>query len=312
MIVKSLILCVILTIAATSAHRIQSERPSFSAGLTNAGLITDGISSAADDQLCTNVSMSRELRYGEHEQNVLDVASSSENPQLLRPVLLFVMGESFTGDSTSAEWELRQKIMCLSARNGLVGVTMSYRRAPTHDWPAAARDIAAAISWVNENIDLFGGDARAIVVVGYSIGAFHLATFLAHKEFRVADSNVAGAVLLSGIYSSGAEADEDERAYLGADSSLYDARSAFPGILKIEQPIVLAWSTVDPPRVIAQAENLRESLCSAGHCPRTALLTSRDSPALVFEFAGTDDCLAERVRDLIKQIETRSLWIRSD
>jgi acetyl esterase/lipase len=178
----------------------------------------------------------------------------------------------------------------------MVGVSISYRRAPANDWPAGARDVAAATSWVHENIDLFGGDRHAIVVIGYFLGAFHLATFLAHRELQAADSDIAGAVLLSRIYRPGANAHKGEQAYLGADTSLYKARSAFPGILEVEEPIVLAWSVTDSQVLVAQGENLRDCLCGAGHCPRTALLADRDSPASVFGLTTTDESLAERMR----------------
>ena len=31
---------------------------------------------------------------------------------------------------------------------------------------------------------LFGGNAQEIIPIGYGTGAFHLASFLAHKEFQ--------------------------------------------------------------------------------------------------------------------------------
>src|SRR3974390_1214984 len=77
-------------------------------------------------------------------------------------------------------------------------------------WSAGAKDVAAAISWVHQNADLFKGDARAIIAVGWSVGAFHLATYLAHKEFQEADNYIAGTVLVSGIYR--ADADHGEGA----------------------------------------------------------------------------------------------------
>ena len=158
-----------------------------------------------------------------------------------------------------------------------------------------------------EAVTLFGGDPHAIVVIGYSVGAFHVATFLAHRELQVTDSHIAGAVLLSGIYSPEADADRGERAYLGADTTLYKARSAFPGIFEVEEPIVLAWSTLDSPGLVAQAENLDKGLCGAGHCPRTALLAGRDSPASVFGLDATDKALAGQMRELVDEIEARGL-----
>jgi acetyl esterase/lipase len=270
-----------------------------------AGLVEDANPSAED--ACAGVALSRGLKYGDGDQNLVDVATIGDKASAPRPVLLFVAGESFTNDGTSGDWTLRDQAMCLAAKNGMVGVAMSYRRAPQNAWPSGAKDVAAAASWIHQNIDLFGGDARAIVAVGYSIGAFHLASFLAHPEFQAADSGIAGAVLVSGIYHPGEETSDGERAYFGDDASKYKERSAFPGILEVEEPIVVAWSAVDPPRLVTQAETLKDRLCKAGHCPRTAEVTDHDTPASVFDLHGAGKSLAERTRQLIDQIEMRGL-----
>jgi acetyl esterase/lipase len=220
-----------------------------------------------------------------------------------------VAGDNFAGDGTQADTTaaLQEQAMCFAARNGMVAVSMSYRLAPAAPWPAGARDVASAASWIHQNIDLFGGDPQEIVVIGYAVGAFHVASFMAHKEFQETDSDVAGVVLVSGMYRSGTDAADGERSYLGADVSKYNDRSAVPGIIEVEVPIVLAWSTADPPRLVAQGEKLKEVLCSAGHCPRTALLAKRDSPASVFDLDGSGDSLAERTKQLLRQIEARGL-----
>jgi acetyl esterase/lipase len=270
-----------------------------------AGLVEDANPSAED--ACAGVALSRGLKYGESDQNLVDVATIGDKASAPLPVLLFVAGESFTNDGTSGDWTLRDQAMCLAAKNGMVGVAMSYRRAPQNAWPSGAKDVAAAASWIHQNIDLFGGDARAIVAVGYSIGAFHLASFLAHPEFQAADSGIAGAVLVSGIYHPGDDTSDGERAYLGDDAGKYKERSALPGILEVEEPIVVAWSAVDPPRLVTQAETLKDRLCKAGHCPRTAEVTDHDTPASVFDLHGAGKSLAERTRQLIDQIEMRGL-----
>jgi acetyl esterase/lipase len=230
----------------------------------------------------------------------------SNDDSTRRPVLLFVAGESFTDTGTSGDRTMRDQAMCLAAKNGLVGVAMTYRRAPANPWPAGARDVAAAVSWIHENVDLFKGDRDEIVLVGYAVGAFHVASFLAHKEFQATDSRVAGVVLVSGIYRPGKDASDGERAYLGVDASNYDKRSSLPGLTAVEVPIVLAWSTADPPHLVTQGETLKDFLCSAGHCPRTAVLTSHDSPASVFDPGGTEG-LADKTRQLISQVQARGL-----
>jgi acetyl esterase/lipase len=269
-----------------------------------AGLVDETIPSVED--ACKDVTLSRGLKYGESDQNLVDVATMGDKSSP-RPVLLFVAGESFAGDGTAGDWTMRDQAMCLAAKNGMVGVAMAYRRAPQHAWPAGAKDVAAAASWIHQNIDLYGGDGRQIIAVGYSVGAFHLASFLAHPEFQAADSDIAGAVLVSGVYLIGNDTSESERSYFGTDTNTYDARSAFPGILQVEEPIVVAWSAIDSPRLIAQAETLKERLCGAGHCPRIAEVADHDTPASVFDLHGAGKSLAERTRQLIDQIEMRGL-----
>ncbi|MBV9566151.1 MAG: alpha/beta hydrolase [Bradyrhizobium sp.] len=264
--------------------------------------------SASGDTSCSSVTFTRSLKYGGDAMNVLDAASAQTTPGAKRPVVVFITGDSFAGSGDSpAVKPLVEQAMCFAASNGLVAFDISYRLAPAATWPAGTKDVSAAISWVHENADLFGGNAQEIIPIGYGTGAFHLASFLAHKEFQERDDHVAGAVLVSGIYRPTANADEGQRAYFGADTGTYDSRSAVPGLVAVEEPIVLAWSSADAPNLIMQGEKLNEQLCKAGHCPRTVVLTGPGSPASVFDLDGTSGNLHERLRQLIGQIDARGL-----
>jgi acetyl esterase/lipase len=312
---RYLVLCFLLTtITGASVRGSESALPDIPADLTRAGLVLDGTSpdDASSDQSksCARVSFSRNLKYGESDLNVLDVATGDVRETSPRPVLLFVAGESFAGDNGAPDGagQLQDEAMCFAAHNGMVGVKATYRPAPANSWPAGAKDVAAATSWVHQNIDLFGGSPDEIVTVGYSAGAFHVASFLAHPEFQARDSNVAGVVLVSGIYHPSADASAAEKSYFGADASKYDERSAFPGILNIETPILLAWSVLDPPRLVAQGEKLRELLCnSATRCPHTTVLTRRDSLSSIFELDVAGGSLAQPTLELVREIEARGL-----
>lgn len=272
------------------------------------GLVDEPNQPVPLEETCKDVAFTRNVKYGESDQNMLDVATTANGSGESRPVLLFVAGQSFAseGDAPAAN-PIDDQALCLAAHHGMIGVKVNYRLAPADPWPAGARDVAAAISWVHQNADLFKGDARAIIAVGWSVGAFHVATYLAHKEFQEADNYVAGTVLVSGIYRADSEIGDGGKSYFGTDASKYDERSAFPGILKIEDPIVLAWSTDDPPHVVTQAEKLKDGLCKAGHCPRIAVLKDRDSPASVFGLDGTGQSLADRTQQLLSQIQARGL-----
>jgi acetyl esterase/lipase len=322
--IKCLVICVLLAITTGTSRAAQPEWPRVVADLLNGPPSADASppSDPAPDgsNSCDQVTFSRNLKYGESDLNVLDVATGDSKDATSRPVLLFVAGESFAGvgttgaagngqDKAPQDTTLQDKAMCFAARNGMVGVSMTYRMAPAAGWPAGARDVAAAASWIHQNIDLFKGNAQEIVAIGYAAGAFHVASFLAHTEIQESDSNVAGAVLVSGIYRSGSDAGEDEKSYFGTDASKYDERSALPGLLKVEVPIVLAWSAQDTPRLVAQGEKLKALLCGAEHCPRTKILDKREN-SLASAYGlddGTDPNLADPTLQLVREIETRGL-----
>ena len=198
-------------------------------------------------------------------------------------------------------------MFCRAQRHGRGARQLPAGGGPAATWPKGATDVAAALSWVHGNIDLFNGDAREIVAVGYGAGAFHVASLLAHPEFQSDGADVAAVVLVSGIYRVGKDASDSEKAYLGSDASQYDSRSVFPGILNIDAPILLAWAADDSAGLVAQGEVLKKTLCGAGHCPRTTRLRSRDGIAAAFGLDGSGDSLAEPTLLLVKQLEARGL-----
>lgn len=306
--IKYLAISFALVLSATSAQIIRPGAPAPTSNLVRVGLDDQPNQPVSLEETCKDVSFTRNIKYGDGDANVLDVATTENATGESRPVLIFVAGQHFASDGTTpAPNPVEDEAMCLAARHGMVGVNVNYGLAPAYPWPAGAKDVSAAISWVHQNADLFKGDAQTIIAVGWSVGAFHLATYLAHREFQEADNYVAGTVLVSGIYRADAEIGDGAKSYFGADAGKYDERSAFPGILRIEDPIVLAWSTDDPPPLVAQAAALKDKLCGAGHCPRIAVLKDRDSPASVFGLDGTGDSLAERTEQLLSQVQARGL-----
>jgi acetyl esterase/lipase len=299
-------------LTALTAGSVSGLRPEFHdrSDVVTTGLLSGSSAPTSDPSVsCAQVSFTRNLRYGEFDQNMLDVATVSSKDTASRPVLLVVAGETFTGDggpadaSTSA---LQDEALCFAARHKMVGVRISYRLAPASPWPAGARDVAAAASWVHQNIDLFGGNAQEIIAIGYAAGAFHVASFLAHREFQPDDADLAGAVLVSGIYRPSGDGGDGERAYFGSDASKYAERSALPGLLSVQLPLMLAWSATDPPRLVTQGETLKQLLCnSVAHCPRTRVLKTRLTSGLGTDPSDSD--LAALTLELVQEIEARGL-----
>jgi triacylglycerol lipase len=200
----------------------------------------------------------RDRPYGEHERHRLDVHTSGQpaGPGGPAPVVLFVHGGGFVGgDKHVPGTPMYDHIGAWAVRNGWVGVTMTYRLAPEHTWPAGAQDVAAAVAWVRSNIAAYGGDPDRIVVVGHSAGCVHVASYLVGQGGGSLDG-VRGAGLLSGFYviPDGGERSGIETPYYGDLPSA--AVSTLGGLLETEIPLIFAVAQSDPPFSHAQVAGL--------------------------------------------------------
>lgn len=87
----------------------------------------------------------------------------------------FVSSLTLTGDR-AAHFYGAPFIGNAMASRGCVCVTVSYRTSDR--FPAHAKDVAAALKWVRELIEIYGGDPNKIFLSGHSAGG-HLASLLA-------------------------------------------------------------------------------------------------------------------------------------
>ena len=84
-----------------------------------------------------------------------------------QPILVFYHGGGFRlGDLDSYDAICRD----LAARSGAIIVSVGYRLAPEHVYPAAVDDSYAALAWVHAHAADIGGDATRLAVGGDSAG----------------------------------------------------------------------------------------------------------------------------------------------
>lgn len=88
------------------------------------------------------------------------------------PIVLFAHGGGFV----SGDWDTHDVMTrALANEASAVVVSVGYRLAPEHPFPAGLEDVYAVLLWLAENGGQIGGDAGRIAVVGDSAGG-NLAT----------------------------------------------------------------------------------------------------------------------------------------
>jgi acetyl esterase len=117
-----------------------------------------------DDRL--EVAFVRDLAFDGPADDV-PVRVYHDDPNQPAPVVVFYHGGGWTlGTLDSIGGVCRE----LARRAGCVVVSVDYRLAPEHPFPAALDDAYAALEWTVENADAFGGDPERVSVAGTSAG----------------------------------------------------------------------------------------------------------------------------------------------
>jgi triacylglycerol lipase len=207
----------------------------------------------------------RDMAYGADPRHLLDIFTPLTAAPA-RPALVFVHGGAFVrGDRRIGTGPFNDNVAVWAARQGCVGINITYRLAPVHGWPAAQLDIRDALNWLHTKAAALGIDARRVVLMGHSAGAAHVAQYLAFSPYHEAAHPVAGVILLSGLFDpSTAEANPALQAYFGHDRSEYADRSAIPGLVRGKTPIFLACAELDPTDFWSQNLQLQAALKQAG------------------------------------------------
>lgn len=212
------------------------------------------------------VTIERDLTYGSDPLHKLDVYRP-DAPGEKRPVLLFVHGGGFVrGDKHGAFYP--DNIPLWAAKEGMVGVSINYRLAPDHPWPAGAEDLGASIAWVKANIQRYGGDPGRIILLGHSAGANHVADFVGNPMPGNTDGPaVTGAILLSPNYSP--TPPDKSHSYYGAQPAKGTLGDVTARLGSASVPVFLADAEFDPDAMHATATALRDGLCKTRTgCPR--------------------------------------------
>ena len=119
-------------------------------------------------------------RPSDPERQSLDIyAHATDTP---KPVMIWIHGGGWAAGNKTNGAEAKAKLL---AAQGVMLVSINYRLSPAVTHPSHIKDVAAAVAWVHDNIDDYGGDPERIVIMGHSAGA-HLAALVATDSRRLA------------------------------------------------------------------------------------------------------------------------------
>jgi acetyl esterase/lipase len=112
----------------------------------------------------------RDQRYAPGDRGGLDVYVP-RNASRPSPVVFFIYG----GGWTEGERGMYLFVGGALASRGFVTVIADYRLFPEVRFPGFLQDNAAALRWTVDNASRYGGDARRLVLMGHSAGAYNAA-----------------------------------------------------------------------------------------------------------------------------------------
>ena len=143
--------------------------------------------------------------YGPAPEHRLDVWRHSDSVgEQNAPVLLYFPGGGWVFGSRRLQ---SYSMLARLARSGWVCLSVDYRVAPHHPWPAHIEDVKRAIAWAKQHATRYGGNPEFLAVAGSSAGG-HLASLAAltandpafQPGFEQADTSINAVVSLYGRY----------------------------------------------------------------------------------------------------------------
>jgi acetyl esterase/lipase len=202
------------------------------------------------------------------------------------PAVVFVHGGGWTGGDPSQAGGNGMHF----ARRGIATISLSYRLAPAHRFPAALDDVRRGLRHVRKNAAEFGVDPDRLVLMGLSAGA-HLA-MLAHlareapalapdlpADLRTVAEDVVGVIAHYGPYDLGRRKQIDGWDPIG---DLMGERAADPEWIRLASPVQHAAAATAPVLLIhgtadavvshRESERMHAALVGAGRASELLLL----------------------------------------
>jgi acetyl esterase len=215
------------------------------------------------------------------------------------PVLVYFHGGAWVWGSPATHRKLTFRL----AEQGFLTMSVDYRLAPEHPFPAGFNDCVHAIHFAARNASQWGGDAARLVLAGDSAGANLAAAVAIELAESVAAPPVRAVGLIYGVFDFSGFASDGVTgllvdAYLGGVADLVKDPRVSP-ILKATQlpPAHIAVGSADA--LIEDSEALRAALARAGKVHDIHVYEDMPHAFMQMEFLDDAQTSVRRMTDFL-------------
>jgi arylformamidase len=130
-----------------------------------------------------------------------------------------------------------------------------------------AKQVRAAVAWVYNNAQTFGGDKNRLYVTGHSSGGHLTSTIVTcdwQKDFGLPKDIVKGGMLASGMYDLKPVRLSKRSRYVNFTDEIEQELSALRHLDRLNCPIVVAYGTQETPEFQRQARDFAAAVKAAG------------------------------------------------
>jgi len=237
--------------------------------------------------------------------NLLDVYMPEDANDV--PVILFFHWGALVGSDKSDGEVLGRRFSAM----GYGVVSSNYRLSPEVSHPLHTQDAAAALAWVANNIDSYGGDPKNIHLVGHSSGGYLAALLTLDYSYLetlgVDRSIIKGTVLISPfLYVEETAPDriaQDDRAtsIWGVDPKAWLAASVTPHIGPGQENILVIYADGDDDWRKNQNLRFASAMRAAGNENiRAVEVSDRTHRSIVFSILDEDDQIGKLMSEFIE------------
>ncbi len=244
-----------------------------------------------------------DIKYGEHERNRLDLYVPEDGNNF--PCVMWIHGGALKrGDKKDA---VNVNVCEFLASLGFVVAAVNYRLSPPARFPDFNHDIAAAFSWLYQNIESYRGNHDQIFIMGASADAYLAASVALDSSYlvphNISANNIAGAVLISGTYDLHfLQGSKRLGAQFGTSEEILQKGSPITFAGKNAPPLLLLYADDDLPGRDKMSHNFIDALEKAGHRSNEIhKIPNRTHRSLGSRFADEDDPAARYIWEFLNK-----------